>query len=146
MNIFPPFAVVWVIANLSLHLKCKTNYHADMKKFFRQAVYFLLLTLMSNAVGLAFNQEAVADVLFEEQRILVANADHSADQHDDASCIEHQHSCNHWCHALGHFMGLLGQTAFVVPELIDGPMHSLQTTLLSYSFNDLFRPPRATLA
>lgn len=43
-------------------------------------------------------------------------------------------------------MGLFGQTAFVVPELIDGPMHSLQTTLLSYSFNDLFRPPRATLA
>lgn len=117
-----------------------------MRKFLRQTVYFLLLTLVSNAVGWTFNQEAVADVLFEQQCVGVANADQIADQHDDSSTSAHQDTCNHWCHALGHFMGLIRQTDFVLPELIDGTTHSLQTTLLSYSFNDLFRPPRATLA
>lgn len=117
-----------------------------MRKLLRQTVYFLMLTLMSNAVGWTFNQEAVADVLFEEQRILVVNADHLADQHEDASAIAHQHTCNHWCHAVGHFMGLPSQTAFVLPDLVDSPSLSLQTTLLSYSSTDLFRPPRATLA
>ncbi|MFZ2161098.1 MAG: hypothetical protein WAW02_02665 [Sideroxyarcus sp.] len=117
-----------------------------MRKLLRQTVYLLLLTLMSNAVGWTFNQEAIAAPLFGEQRASVASADQPADRHDDSCSGEHQHACNHWCHAAGHFMGLTSQAVFVLPELVDIPVPSLQTTLLSHSSNDLYRPPRTILA
>jgi hypothetical protein len=117
-----------------------------MRKFFRQTLYFLMLTLMSNAVGWTFNQDAVADVWFDEQRTLSTNVDHPAGQHDDVNASAPQHTCNHWCHAIGHFMGLTSQLAFVIPEYFGEYTVQLPATVRSTSPDQLFRPPRAILA
>ncbi|MFA7400119.1 MAG: hypothetical protein WCZ98_06535 [Sideroxydans sp.] len=117
-----------------------------MRKFLRQTAYFLMLTLMSNALGWTFNQDAVADVWFDEQRILSTNVDHPADQHEDTNAGTHQHTCNHWCHAVGHFMGLPSQATFTVADLACEHSTLLQSTLQPHSPDELFRPPRATLA
>ena len=80
-----------------------------MKKFLRQSIYFLMLTLVSNAVGWTFNSEAVADVWFEAQINSSVVADQTFDEHADGETVSHQDPCNHWCHAVGHFMGLPSQ-------------------------------------
>lgn len=117
-----------------------------MKKFLRQSIYFLMLTLVSNAVGWTFNNEAVADVLFEAQINSAMVGEPASDEHAADKAISHQGQCNHWCHAVGHFMGLPSQAAFVVPDFSCTHSVSLQPTLHPHSLDDLFRPPRAILA
>ncbi len=117
-----------------------------MKRHLRQAIYFLLLTFVSNTIGWTFNQEAVADVLFEEQRSLAMNVEHTADQHDESNAIQPQQTCNHWCQAVAHFMGLPSQSTFLIPEYFGEYTAPPLVTLQLYSPDDLFRPPRATLA
>lgn len=117
-----------------------------MKKALRLAVYFLMFTLVSNAAGWTFNEEAVTDVWFDEQRSLVADARHDADGHADSKNISHQSTCNHWCHAIVHFMGLLSQSAFAVPQYFSEYTAQFQVTVQSSSPDELFRPPKATLA
>ena len=116
-----------------------------MKKHFRTAVYFLMLTLVSNVVGWTFNKEAVADVWFDEQRSLVVLAEHTS-EYEDAKFVSHQEKCNHWCHAIGHFMGLTSQTSSAIPECFGEYSVQPMVTLIYHVPDDLFRPPRATLA
>lgn len=117
-----------------------------MKKFFRQSIYFLMLTLAGNAVGWTFNNEAFADVLFEAQINLAVAADQVSDEHQEGNAAAHEGQCNHWCHAISHFMGLLSQSAFVVPQYFGEYTAQLQVSVQSSSPDALFRPPRATLA
>ena len=117
-----------------------------MKKFLRQSIYFLMLPLVSNAVGWTFNSEAVADVWFEAQINSSVVADQTFDEHADGETVSHQDPCNHWCHAVGHFMGLPSQATFMTPYLSSNHFISLQAILLPYSPDDLFRPPRSILA
>lgn len=117
-----------------------------MKKFLRQSIYFLMLTLVSNAVGWTFNNEAVADVWFEAQISSVVVADQVSDEHQEGNAAAHEGQCNHWCHAISHFMGLLSQSAFVVPQYFGEYTAQLQVSVQSSSPDALFRPPRATLA
>ncbi len=117
-----------------------------MKKFLRQSIYFLMLTLVSNAVGWTFNNEAVADVWFEAQISSVVVADQVSDEHQHDNAVAHQGLCNHWCHAIVHFMGLLSQSAFAVPKYFSEYTAQFQVTVQSSSPDELFRPPKATLA
>lgn len=117
-----------------------------MKKFLRQSIYFLMLTLVSNAVGWTFNSEAVADVWFEAQINSSVIAEQASDGHADGKAVSHQGQCNHWCHAVGHFMGLPSQSAFAIPEYFGEYTIQPTVTVQSSSPDELFRPPRAILA
>lgn len=113
-------------------------------RFLRQIVYFLMLTLASNAFGWTFNKEAVADVWFGEQCSL-ADGGNSSSGHEEPKASSEK-PCNHWCHTVGHFMGLLGQPVIVMPEFSDN--HSIQQSppVQSPSFDGPFRPPRQFLS
>jgi len=108
----------------------------------RRIVQFMLITLVINMGGWTFNKDAVADVWFDEQRSLAVEAEHTSIGHEDPQTVSHQHPCNHWCHAVGHFMGLLGQLASVTPEFSN--KYSVQQFLAIQpsSPDGLFRPPR----
>lgn len=117
-----------------------------MKRFLRLAVYFLMLTLASNAVGWTFNEEAVADVWFGEQSGLAQNdGDYSTNQ-EAFKAASPEKPCDHWCHAIGHFMGLPSQSTFEIPDCLDEYATQLTATFQHSSPDDLFRPPRTTLA
>lgn len=109
---------------------------------FRRAVFFLMITLVINAGGWTFNKEAVADVWFEEQRSQAIDDDHTSVKAGDLKTISHKSLCNHWCHSVGHFMGLLSQSASVTPEFANE--YSIQQSLaLLFSIPDSrFRPPQ----
>lgn len=64
-----------------------------MKKFLRQSIYFLMLTLACNAVGWTFNSEAVADVWFEAQINLAVAADQVSDEHQEGNAAAHEGQC-----------------------------------------------------
>lgn len=115
-----------------------------MKSFLRQAVYFLMLTLASNAVGWTFNNEAVADVWFDELRSVEVDVEHTSSDPEYVKAVSHESKCNHWCHAVGQLMGLLGKSIIVTPEFADNYFiqHSLPNQLLAPDSH--FRPPRFT--
>ena len=117
-----------------------------MNRFLRLTVYFLMLTLASNAFGWTFNKEAVADVWFEAELNSAEFADQASDEHAEGKAVSHQGQCNHWCHAIGHFMGLPSQSTFDIPECLDEHPIQLTATFQHSSPDDLFRPPRTTLA
>lgn len=113
-----------------------------MGKLIRQAVYFLMITLVINAGGWTFNKEAVADVWFDEQRSLAVDDDHSSTKPEATKMDSLKIPCNHWCHAVGHFMGLLSQSASVMPEFAN-EFSIQQPPAIQFSSPDgRFRPPR----
>ncbi len=113
-----------------------------MGKLIRQTVYFLMITLVINAGGWTFNKEAVADVWFDEQRSLVMDDDHSSAEPEDLKTISPKSPCNHWCHAVGHFIGLLGQPTPVMPEFANEFSIQQSPAILFSSPDGRFRPPR----
>jgi len=113
-----------------------------MDKLIRQTIYFLVITLVINAGGWTFNKEAVADVWFGEQRSLAVDDGHSSTGHEDLKAVSSQSPCNHWCHAVGHFMGLLSQSAPVTPGFTN-EFSIQQFPAIHFYFPDgRFRPPR----
>jgi len=117
-----------------------------MKRFLRLAVYFLMLSLASNAVGWTFNKEAVADVWFDEQRSSVVDDVNLSTDHEAFKTATPEKPCDHWCHAIGHFMGLPSQSTFGISKCLDDHPVQLTATFQHSSPDDLFRPPRTTLA
>lgn len=117
-----------------------------MKRFLRLAVYFLMLTLASNAVGWTFNKEAVSDVWFDEQRSSAVDDENLSTDHEASKAVSPEKPCDHWCHAIGHFMGFPSQSAFEISDCIDEHATQLTATFQPSSPDDLFRPPRTTLA
>lgn len=113
-----------------------------MGKFIRQAVYFLMITLVINAGGWTFNKEAVADVWFDEQRSLAVDDGHPSTGHENLKAVSPENPCNHWCHAVEHFMGLLSQSTTVIPELADKYSIQQPFTFQFISHDGRFRPPR----
>ena len=113
-----------------------------MDKLIRQTIYFLVITLVINAGGWTFNKEAVADVWFGEQYCQAVDDDHSAAEPDDYKTVSSKSPCNHWCHAVGHFMGLLSQSTPVTPEFTN-EFSIQQFPAIHFYFPDgRFRPPR----
>lgn len=104
----------------------------------RRLILFLIVTLLVNAGGWTFNREAMADVLRDAQQTAAdfAQPGHGTLPHDKAT------PCNHWCHAIGHFVGLpsIWQVAPAPAsgERISIPAHQKITA----QSDELFRPPR----
>jgi hypothetical protein len=113
-----------------------------MANMTRRAIYFLIITLVINACGWTFNKEAVADVWFDEQRGLTVDGVQSSSGHDGIEAVSSQSPCNHWCHALGHFTGLISQPVPVIPEFSNKHSTQYLFAVQPYSPNGLFRPPR----
>lgn len=116
-----------------------------MNKFLRQIVYFLMLTLASNAFGWTFNKDAVADVWFEQSSSAVDVGNFSS-SHEDNKTSSPEEPCNHWCHAVGHFVGLLGQPTIVMPKFADNYSIQQSSPVQLLSPDGLFRPPRQFLS
>ena len=113
-----------------------------MHKSIRQTVYFLLLTLVINAGGWAFNKAAVADIWFDEQQIISVDNEYFADGYEFNESASPEIPCNHWCHSIGHFVGLHREILFVTPVLAS-EYSSQQSLFIQRSFPDgLYRPPR----
>lgn len=108
----------------------------------RRIVQFMLITLVINMGGWTFNREAVADVLFDGQHSLAVDDGHSSSGHEDLKAVSPQSPCNHWCHAVGHFMGLLSQSAPVMPEFADECFIQQPLAIQFRSPDGRFRPPR----
>lgn len=108
----------------------------------RRIVQFILITLVINMGSWTFNKEAVADVWFDEQRSLAVDDDHFSAEHEASETVSPKSPCNHWCHAVEHFMGLLSQSDHVTPEFANE--FSIQQALaIQFSSPDgPFRPPR----
>ena len=110
----------------------------------RRILYVLLATLLTNASGWTFNREAVADVFFAGQVTAYAGMDQlsvqASDEHE--APLDAKASCNHWCHALDHFLGLFGR----VPRLSLTPAADYYpqvfSLILDPTFEGQFRPPR----
>jgi len=108
----------------------------------RLIIQFMLIALVINMGGWTFNKKAVTDVWFGEQRSLAVDNEHSLTEHKGLKVVSHQIPCNHWCHAVGHFMGLPGQLAFVTPKFTNEfPIQQYATIQVS-SPDGLYRPPR----
>lgn len=113
-----------------------------MGKLIRQTVYFLMITLVINAGGWTLNKEAVADVWFGEQCGLVMDDDHFSAEPEAPKTVSPQSPCNHWCHAVGHFMGFVSQSASVTPEFANVFYIQQPPAIQLFSPDGPFRPPR----
>lgn len=113
-----------------------------MNKLIRQTIYFLLITLVINAGGWTFNNEAVADVWFDEQHSLAADDDHASVQPEATQTDSPKIPCNHWCHAIGHFVGLHSQSVFMTLEFASEFSNQQSIAIQLYSPDSRFRPPR----
>lgn len=113
-----------------------------MNKLIRQAIYFLLITLVINAGGWTFNKEAVADVWFDEQRSLAADDGCASDKADATQTDSPNILCNHWCHTIGHFVGLLTQMLHAMPESASEYSNQQSIAVQFYSPDGRYRPPR----
>ncbi len=113
-----------------------------MDTLIHQTIYFLVFTLVINAGGWTFNKEAVADVWFGEQHCQTVGNDHSSAAPDDYKTVLSKSPCNHWCYNVANFIGLLGQSALVMPEFSNE--YSIQQSFaIHFYFSDgRFRPPR----
>src|SRR3989338_6634913 len=108
----------------------------------RRIVQFMLITLVINMGGWTFNKEAVADVWFDEQCSVVIGDGHSSSEPEGLKAnVSPQSPCNHWCHAVGHFMGLLGQSASVAPEFTNEFSVQQSPTIQFSSPDSPYRPP-----
>lgn len=114
-----------------------------MDSLIRRTIYFLMITLVINAGGWTFNKEAVADVWFDEQRNVAVDVGHSPAESDVAHAVAPEKSpCNHWCHAVSHFMGLLNHSTPLISEVAQ-VYPVLLALFIQPSFPDgNFRPPR----
>ncbi len=116
-----------------------------MDRLIRRTIYFLLITLVINAGGWTFNKEAVADVWLDEQHeqhSLVVYDNHSSGESEVLKPVYPKIPCNHWCHSIGHFVGLHSQLASVTPAFAS-EYSNHHTVTFQFSFpNSLYRPPR----
>ena len=111
-------------------------------KLIRQSIYFLLITLVINAGGWTFNKEAVADVLFDEQYCQAVGDDRSSAEPEDTKTVSSKIPCNHWCHSIGHFVGLHSQMASVTLEFASEYSSQQSPPIQFPSPDSRFRPPR----
>ncbi len=107
----------------------------------RRIVQFLLITLVINA-GWTFNKEAVADVWFDEQRSLAATIAHFSAEPGSFKNISPQSPCNHWCHAVGHFMGIFLQHQIPLAEIAYDYFIVRKSLHLPFLSEGHYRPPR----
>lgn len=104
----------------------------------RRIVQLLLITLLVNAGGWTFNGAAVADVFFQETQ----QNDAAAMAGEPESCTT-KAVCNHWCHAVGHFVGLFPSPLGIIPAVATGDRFAAKRLIiLPLLPAGHFRPPR----
>ncbi|MGA9165381.1 MAG: hypothetical protein WBZ31_13070 [Thiobacillus sp.] len=113
-----------------------------MNRLIRRIVYLLVITLVINVGGWTFNKEAVADMWFDEQQSVASDRDQSLTKSDAAKVDLAQNPCNHWCHAIGHFMGLPSHWAPTFAEFTNGQIPYTSLVIGLSSPDSRFRPPR----
>lgn len=114
------------------------------QKFIRQAINFLLITLVINVGGWAFNKDALADTLFSEMNSISEESNAHTSSPDAPKSI-HTHTCNHWCHTEANFPGMTSQLTFFMPKLPEGFSTLHFANIQRTSPDTLFRPPIASL-
>ena len=113
-----------------------------LDKSIRQAIYFLVITLVINAGGWTFNKEAVADVWFNGQQNLAVDSGHASVESACTKTVSPKSSCNHWCYAVGHFVGLFSHLDSVTFEFAN-EYSAQRCCIIQSSFPDgRFRPPQ----
>ena len=115
-----------------------------MNRLIRRTVYLLMITLVINDGGWTFNKEAVADVWFDEQRSLAAamDIDHSPTESDAAKVVSPKIPCNHWCHAVGHFVGIFFLHSTLLTEVVGDYFIVYKQSPLPSLPESHYRPPR----
>ena len=108
-----------------------------MQKYLRRIILFLIVTLTVNAGGWTFNRDAMADVMADDLNAVALQADVGAKQ-----IPADKVPCTHWCHAIGHFIGMASDWRvtfpFTVPEFFSTP----SSPKISSQPDGLYRPPR----
>lgn len=112
-----------------------------MNGIIHRTIYFLVFTLVVNAVGWTFNKEAVADVWFDQHCEAVGD-NYSSAEPKDHKTFSPKSQCNHWCYNIGNFIGPLTQWVHVLPEFAN-EYFPTQSFVVKLTFPDgHFRPPR----
>ncbi|MHB1620293.1 MAG: hypothetical protein ACYCTY_10000 [Sulfuricella sp.] len=114
-----------------------------MPAAFRRIVQFLLITLVINAGGWTFNREAVADAfLMEASQTALADDESSAEQSGDGKNSLNGVVCNHWCHAVDHFVGIFPLHPILQAEATGDYFVCKQSIVLPSLPEGRYRPPR----
>ncbi|HMN14522.1 MAG: hypothetical protein A2X71_11320 [Thiobacillus sp. GWE1_62_9] len=110
----------------------------------RRLIYFLLVTMLINAGGWTFNREAVADVFFAAEEAISMEAVQPSLQaaHHQGEPLKAMVPCNHWCYAVGHFLGLFGEVPALSPDLVTDYSLHVSRFLPEPAQEGRFRPPR----
>lgn len=108
-----------------------------MSRFLHRIVLLLIVTLVVNAGGWTFNRDAMADVMADAREAVVLQADAI-----DAQIPADKTPCNHWCHAVGHFVGMPTGWQVTFPSIAPELFSVLSYPKISSQPDGLFRPPR----
>ena len=113
-----------------------------MSTFFRQTIYFLVITFVINAVGWTFNKEAIADVWFDEQHCQTEDDGHSSAESESLITVSSKSTCNHWCYTISHFIGLFSPMGLMTLEFANTYAIPQSSTIQFFAPEGRFRPPR----
>ncbi|MDZ4264033.1 MAG: hypothetical protein U1B30_17110 [Pseudomonadota bacterium] len=114
-----------------------------MSASFRRVVQLLLVTLVINAGGWTFNREAVTDAF-------LGGVEYAALADDEAATTQSGEEetglkgvvCNHWCHAVGHFVGIFYLHMIFLTEVGNNCFFCKQSVVAPALPEGLYRPPR----
>ena len=114
-----------------------------MSAAFRRIVQFLLLTLVINGGGWTFNREAVADAfLMEASQTALADDAVTAAQPGDGKTSVKGVVCNHWCHAVDHFVGIFSLHPALLTEATGDYFVCKRSIVPPALPEGRYRPPR----
>lgn len=108
----------------------------------RPGIYLLIITLVINTIGWTFNNEAIADVWFNDQACQSAQAADATDQQQAFNKMPAKSPCNHWCYTVGHFLGLLSPVQFNTLEFATAYLNPQPDTIQFSAPDGRFRPPQ----
>lgn len=101
-----------------------------------------MVTLVINAGGWTFNSEAVADAFLEAPQTVLADDAATATQPGEGKTGVNGVVCNHWCHAVDHFVGILSLQP-ILPVRVTGDYFVSRRFIVLPSLPEgLYRPPR----
>ncbi|MCL5060503.1 MAG: hypothetical protein M1449_08355 [Candidatus Thermoplasmatota archaeon] len=113
-----------------------------MPAAFRRIVQLLLVTLVINAGGWTFNREALAYVFLEAPQTAQADDAAIAAQPGEGKTGVKGVACNHWCHAVDHFVGFFSLHPTLLTEAT-GAYFVCKRSVVPPAFPEgRYRPPR----
>ena len=113
-----------------------------MDRLIRRTIYLLVLTLVINAGGWTFNREAVADAFLEAQQTALADDASTAARPGEEKYGVKGFVCNHWCHAVDHFVGIFYLQPTLLTEATGDYFVSKRFIVLPSLPEGRYRPPR----